>query len=59
MRHKCYAGKGGWQHCILCDGRIHDPECTAKVDPKKDCCPKRHERMGLDANKAQVRAIRK
>jgi hypothetical protein len=58
---KCYAGyvKGlgynNWRICYLCDGRIHDTDCTAKVDPEKDCCVERHIKMGLPPEEAQAR----
>jgi len=55
MRHRCYAGRDGWQTCTDCDGRIHAGDCTTKPDPKKDCCIARHLEMGKPPNTAQVR----
>ena len=61
MTHNCYGGRvnglGGnrWMTCTECDGRIHSQECTSKVNPKKDCCPQRHIKMGKDPKTAQDR----
>jgi hypothetical protein len=61
--HRCYggivSGRGNaWATCILCDGRIHGSDCTARVNPAKDCCPARHERMGIPTDSAQVRTTK-
>lgn len=47
-RHQCNKqdigrNRLGWSHCIVCEGREHEPDCTTKRDPKKDCCPTRHK----------------
>lgn len=52
---KCYGGKNGWAECTSCGGRIHKQECSAVVNPAKDCCPKRHIKQGLDPQRAQIR----
>lgn len=58
---KCYAGNVGglgrnrWQTCVECAGRIHDVNCTSRINPAKDCCPQRHIKMGLSPASAQVR----
>jgi hypothetical protein len=42
---KCGWPKGEWPHCSVCDGRIHEPGCTAKMRPAVDCCPARHKTL--------------
>lgn len=42
---KCGWPKGEWPMCIVCDGRIHLPTCTAKMNKNKDCCPARHKML--------------
>jgi hypothetical protein len=43
--HNCRSAGGGreWSHCTGCDGRLHIPGCTAKLNPKRDCCAARHK----------------
>lgn len=44
MKGKCgYDGSSA--HCAACNGLIHNPLCKAKMNPKKDCCPKRHKAL--------------
>jgi hypothetical protein len=55
MKHICnqssyygrYKGRpmNGWQYCGECNGRIHFPECTTKLNWKRDCCDERHNRL--------------
>lgn len=51
-RHQC--GKPEWPHCCSCQGRMHEPGCTARMNKHKDCCPARHK-MLYDAG--QTRGI--
>jgi len=43
--HQCQRASNGkyWAVCCVCNGRIHLLGCTAKMDPKKDCCEARHK----------------
>ena len=34
---RCYAGRGGWQTCTACNGRIHATDCTSPKRPGVDC----------------------
>ena len=44
MRHNCdKTDRLGT--CIICEGRLHNLLCQAKLNPDKDCCPERHIRM--------------
>ena len=51
--HKCHGGKFGpgrygqnnWPMCCVCDGRIHDNDCTSKMRKEIDCCPARHKML--------------
>jgi hypothetical protein len=51
---KCGYPKGQWPHCCICDGRMHLPGCTSRMNKQKDCCPERHK-MLYDAG--QVRGL--
>ena len=37
-RHICNnTNDGEWAHCGVCNGRIHEPECTSRRVKGKDC----------------------
>ena len=47
MRHDCQRSTNGreWQICPVCDGRVHMAGCTARRNPKCDCCKRRHKAL--------------
>jgi hypothetical protein len=45
MKRECYAGRGGWQICTVCRGRIHNIACSTKRRASIDCCRGRHEQL--------------
>jgi hypothetical protein len=42
--HLC-SNIGEWRHCCICNGRIHEDECTSRKDRSKDCCPAPHKML--------------
>ncbi len=38
-------------YCCACNGRMHNPACTAKLNPKIDCCPARHKKLFDEGHK--------
>jgi hypothetical protein len=45
-RHECRnTNDNQWQHCSVCNGRLHLPECTSRRDKNKDCCEARHRML--------------
>lgn len=34
-------GKPEWATCPECEGHVHHASCTARLDPKRDCCKRR------------------
>jgi len=45
QKHLCGGKRRPWSYCVVCDGRIHEPECQAKRKPETDCCRERHRRL--------------
>lgn len=52
QRHNCAAD--GWSNCCICDGRIHLPGCTSRMDKRRDCCPERHKMLH---DQGQIRGL--
>jgi hypothetical protein len=46
-RERCDRTANGksWPICSVCDGRIHNPECTSRRNYVKDCCEERHRKL--------------
>lgn len=42
--HKC-KNVGEWRTCSVCEGRLHDEDCTTTKNKNKDCCWKRHKML--------------
>jgi hypothetical protein len=43
-RENCHL-RGGWNYCVVCEGRIHLQNCTSRRNPEKDCCLARHKML--------------
>jgi hypothetical protein len=46
--HQCHGGQygtDGWPMCCVCDGRIHDNDCSSRMNRLTDCCPARHKML--------------
>lgn len=52
MRHKC--NQPEWSHCCICDGRIHEEGCKARMSQDRDCCPEPHKMLH---DRGQTRGI--
>lgn len=50
MKHQCnrLANGHGWLQCTTCEGRIHLVSCTTKLNPKFDCCARRHLKLASE-----------
>lgn len=47
--HECHIDglgrKGHWQHCSVCNGRVHLEGCTSRRNKNADCCEARHRML--------------